>query len=140
LTAVKAADAAPTHHACMGRASILSMAALVAVGNAWGAEAPESMTHRRCYICHADHEARAGPAFADVAAAWRGEPDAVAAMARVIRSGAASGGPWHMPPHPEVSTREAQAMARYIMSLAQPATQREIKAGATKVVPARSER
>jgi cytochrome c551/c552 len=64
--------------------------------------------------------ALAGPAFADVAAVYRREPDAVRRMADVIRAGAASGGPWHMPPHPEVSAREARAMARYILSLDAP--------------------
>jgi len=102
----------------MKRASIvLALAGLVAPGPALGADAPESMTRYRCYICHADRHALAGPAFEDVAIAWRGQSDAAARMARVIRGGAASGGPWHMPPHPEVSQREARAMARYILSL-----------------------
>ena len=58
-----------------------------------------------------------GPAFADVAAAYRGQRDAVTRIANAIRAGMRSGGPWHMPPHPEVSPDEARAMARYIMSL-----------------------
>jgi cytochrome c551/c552 len=71
----------------------------------------------KCYICHADREAKAGPAYADVAAYFRGRPDAVSTIAREIRRGRRGGGPWHMPPHPEVSAEEARAMARYIMSL-----------------------
>jgi cytochrome c len=85
------------------------------------------MTHHRCYICHSDQQALAGPAFADIAAAYRDEPRAVGRVADVIRSGAVRGGPWHMPPHPEVSPREAREMARYILSLSPPPQAREIK-------------
>jgi cytochrome c len=99
--------------ACM----VAAIAALAGAPEALAAEAPASMTHHRCYICHSDRQALAGPAFVDIATAWRGERDAAGAMARVIRSGAVSGGPWHMPPHPEISPREAREMARYILSL-----------------------
>ncbi|MET0441014.1 MAG: c-type cytochrome [Casimicrobiaceae bacterium] len=81
------------------------------------AEAPASLTHYRCYICHADREAGVGPAFADVAAFYRGRKDATSKIANEIRQGIRGGGPWHMPPHPEISPAEAREMARYIMSL-----------------------
>jgi len=42
----------------------------------------------------------------------------VTRIANDIRAGIRGGGPWHMPPHPEVSPEEARTMARYIMSLA----------------------
>lgn len=71
----------------------------------------------KCYICHADREAKAGPAYADVAAYFRDRPNAVSTIAREILRGRRGGGPWHMPPHPEVSAEEARTMARYIMSL-----------------------
>jgi cytochrome c len=82
------------------------------------AEPPPSLTQYRCYVCHADREALAGPPFAEIAASYRGERDAVPKIANDIRAGIRTGGPWHMPPHPEVSREEARAMARYIMSLA----------------------
>ena len=97
------------------------LAAVVLVaGAASAAEPPASLTRYRCTICHADREELAGPAFAEVAAAYRDVQKPVERMARVIRDGSASGGPWHMPPHPEVSPAEARAMARYILSLAPP--------------------
>jgi cytochrome c len=87
------------------------------------AEPPPSLTHYRCYICHSDHEPLAGPAFVDVAKSYGARRDAIDSIARDIRDGVRTGGPWHMPPHPEVSRAEARAMARYIMSLqAPPAT------------------
>lgn len=76
------------------------------------------LTQYKCYICHADHETKAGPAYVDVARRYRADPDAVSRLAREIRRGIRGGGPWHMPPHPEVAPAEARAMARYIMSLA----------------------
>jgi cytochrome c len=80
-------------------------------------EPPPSLTRYRCYICHSDREPLVGPAFADVAKSYRGRRDAVDSIARDIRDGVRTGGPWHMPPHPEVSRQEARTMARYIMSI-----------------------
>jgi cytochrome c len=69
-----------------------------------------------CYACHGDGEARAGPAYADVAARYRKTPHAVARLADVIRKGAHGSGQWHMPAHPEISKADAVRMARYILS------------------------
>jgi len=79
------------------------------------------MNQYRCYVCHEDTEPKAGPAFADVAAAYRGNPKAQSTVAAVIRRGQHGGGPWHMPPHPEISATEANTIARYILALPPPA-------------------
>jgi cytochrome c len=84
------------------------------------ANAQRLLGEYKCYICHADHEAKAGPAYADVAAQFRARRNAVSVIATKIRRGMRSGGPWHMPPHPEVSPADAKAMARYIVSLDRP--------------------
>ena len=95
---------------------------------AHAAEPPATLTHHRCYICHSDREALVGPSFADIADAYRGQRNAVAKIAAEIRAGIKSGGPWHMPPHPEISSKEAREMARYIMSLPpQKAAPKEVK-------------
>jgi cytochrome c len=71
----------------------------------------------RCNLCHADNETKAGPAFRDVAMAYRGQRGAHAQVARAIKRGQHGGGWWHMPPHPEASDAEVAAMTRYILSL-----------------------
>lgn len=81
-------------------------------------DAPALLAQHRCYICHADRDTVTGPAFADVAAQLRTRQDAVAELAREIRAGLSRGGPWHMPPHPEISQADATIMARYIVDLA----------------------
>ena len=69
------------------------------------AQAPQVLLREyKCYVCHADDETKTGPAYVDVAAKYRGNPQAVAIVAGMVRKGSRSGGPWHMPPHPEVST------------------------------------
>jgi cytochrome c len=91
--------------------------ALFGVGAARAEDVPALFQKYRCSICHADHEPKAGPAYVDVATAYRGNPKAARTIATLIKKGAHGGGPWHMPPHPEVSDAEAGAMARYILSL-----------------------
>ena len=97
---------------------LLAVAAAVLVSGVARGEAPRALLQQyKCYICHADTETKAGPAYVDVAAKYRGAPQAEAMVAAVIRKGLQGGGPWHMPPHPEVSAADARTMARYILSL-----------------------
>lgn len=85
------------------------------------AQAPEALLQRyKCYACHADNETKTGPAYADVAAKYGGNSRAVTIIAATVRKGAHGSGPWHMPPHPEVSDADAKKMARYILSLGPP--------------------
>lgn len=82
------------------------------------AATPQAMLERhKCNVCHADAEARTGPAYVDIAAANQGKPDAVAFLVATVRKGRHGNGPWQMPPHPEVSKADAEAMVRYILSL-----------------------
>ena len=84
------------------------------------AETPQELLERyNCNFCHSDNEARTGPAFSDVAARYRGNPQAVAILTATVRKGTHGSGPWHMPPHPEVSDADAATMVRYILSVRQ---------------------
>jgi len=96
---------------------LLAAAVVLSIGAAHAADAPALLTKYKCYICHADREAKTGPAYVDVATSLRGHPNATAAVVAIIKKGAHGDGPWHMPPHPEVSDAEASVMARYILSL-----------------------
>ena len=92
------------------------MVALTAVG-AVRAQAPQLLEQYKCNFCHADREAKTGPAFVEIAASYKGNPKAVDVLAAAIRKGSHGNGPWHMPPHPEVSEADAKEMVRYILSL-----------------------
>jgi len=109
-----------SRHAASCASTAIAIATLVMCAHApavLAAEPPPGLTHHRCYICHTDREPMVGPAFADIATFYRGKPGAVGKIAADIRAGVKGGGPWHMPPHPEITDSEARAMARYIMSL-----------------------
>ncbi len=86
-------------------------------GACLAADARQLLHDYKCYICHADDAWKAGPAFRDIAASYRASRRPASAMARVIRRGQHGSGPWHMPPHPEVSRVDAKAMADYILAL-----------------------
>jgi cytochrome c len=95
----------------------LALTATIAPGIA-DAQGPQALLQQyKCYSCHADHETKTGPAYVDVAAKYRGKPDAVKLIAAVVRKGAHGRSPWHMPPHPEVSDADARKLASYILSL-----------------------
>jgi cytochrome c len=101
----------------MKHVALIFVSGLAAVGTAHAQDPQVLLQRYKCYICHADQETRTGPAYVDVAARYRGSPNAVSALAAVVRQGAHGAGPWHMPPHPEVSEADAKKMVRYILSL-----------------------
>ena len=96
----------------------LSSALMTPFNAAWAAGTPpqELLEKYQCTTCHARSDAAAGPAWVDIATHYRGEKRANKIVADKIRSGARGSGPWHMPPHPEVSRADATTMARYILS------------------------
>jgi cytochrome c len=109
----------------MSRSRVIQLAALMfalalfggVAGQGTESQAEALLREHKCYLCHANHDQVAGPAFADVAARYRGNPDAAVVIATHVRQGVRGEGPWHMPPHPEISPGEAKVMAQYILSL-----------------------
>lgn len=98
--------------------ALLALAALGSVAHVSAAEAPRALFERyKCDVCHADQQAKTGPAYVDVAAKYRRDPQARATLVAEIRKGAHGSGPWHMPPHSEVSVADARTMVGYILSL-----------------------
>jgi hypothetical protein len=56
----------------------LALAALMSAAGAAHAQAPQvPLQQYKCYSCHADDEAKTGPAYVDVADKFRGNPQAV---------------------------------------------------------------
>jgi cytochrome c len=78
-------------------------------------DAPAMIEDYGCNICHSDRETMAGPAWVDVAVKYRGNPNATAVIVAVMKKGKHGGGPWPMPPLPEVSDADAHVIARYIL-------------------------
>ena len=82
------------------------------------AETPQALLQKnKCNLCHSERESKTGPAYVDIAAKYQGKDDAVESVAALVRKGAHGSGPWHMPPHPEISRTDAVTMSRYILSL-----------------------
>ncbi|HEX8011299.1 MAG TPA: c-type cytochrome [Casimicrobiaceae bacterium] len=99
------------------KVGFLTLVALLWVGAARAESAQALLERYRCYVCHADREARTGPAYVDVAARYKADPQAEARLVAEVRKGTHGSGPWRMPPHPEVSAADARTMLRYILSL-----------------------
>lgn len=125
LTAVKRRWGVARHNRCMTnfprRYTLVALVAAllwIVIPGALAAElrAAPLLNEHKCSICHADREPRTGPSYAEIAARYRGEPDAVDRIAARVTRGAHGSALWHMPPHPELSRAEARAIARYILS------------------------
>ncbi len=100
------------------RAAVAVLLATLAAANAATVADPQQLLeHYRCNVCHAVHEPLAGPSYAAIAAHYRHQRQAYAVVAAKIRVGARGGGLWNMPPHPEVSRADADAMARAILAV-----------------------
>lgn len=70
-----------------------------------------------CLSCHSVDEKIVGPAFKDVVAKYKSDPDAVANITQSIKNG--SRGKWGrmaMPPHASLSSEELKTLATWVMS------------------------
>jgi cytochrome c len=96
--------------------------ALVAVfGILFGTPALASVElakQKNCLACHAVDKKLVGPAYKDIAAKYKGDKNAQAALAKKIREGGV--GVWGqipMPANPQVNEQEAQALAKWVLSM-----------------------
>lgn len=70
-----------------------------------------------CFACHAIDKKQVGPGFKDVAAKYRGQPDAEAALiAKVSKGGKGAWGSMAMPPQ-SAKPEDIDAMVKYVLSL-----------------------
>jgi cytochrome c len=71
-----------------------------------------------CTACHAIDKKVIGPAYVDVAAKYKGDAKAPAALMKKVKEGGS--GVWGqvpMPPNPQVSDADLKAMITYILGL-----------------------
>jgi cytochrome c len=111
----------------MYRRALLALALLLDLGagsNALAAaaqnaaEGPAVAHGSNCFSCHAVGHKVVGPAFADVAKRFAGEPGAAHTLAEAIKNGhVGSWGNVPMPPHPELKTAQIDALVTWILSL-----------------------
>ena len=93
--------------AASGSAHALDAAAAIELAKANG-----------CYSCHANQDKVVGPAYAAVAAKYKGDKDAVASLTQSIQNG--SKGKWGripMPAHPGMNAADIKTLAQWVMTV-----------------------
>jgi cytochrome c len=93
-------------------------AALVAAGATQAQSADQLLKKYSCTACHAIDKKLVGPAYADVAAKYKGDAKAPAMlMEKVKRGGAGNWGAIPMPPNAAVPDPDIKTMVTYVLSL-----------------------
>ncbi len=96
--------------------AIMLASAVLAFSSAANASVEDDMKSNRCFTCHSVDKAMAGPAFKDVAAKYKGNAGAAAALGDKIINGAS--GTWgdkKMPPYKKLTKEQAEAMATWVL-------------------------
>jgi cytochrome c551/c552 len=106
----------------MKLALIIVGAVSFGIGAVHAEDAPALLQKYKCYICHADNEAKAGPAYVDVAAVYRGNPKAPAILVALIKKGAHGAGDWPER-NPIIAIDGCCARAASVTAMKLPATQ-----------------
>ncbi len=78
----------------------------------------ELAKQKNCLACHAVDKKLVGPAYKDIAAKYKADKNAPAVLAKKIREGGV--GVWGqipMPANPQVNEQEAQALAKWVLSM-----------------------
>ncbi|MBS0354599.1 MAG: c-type cytochrome [Proteobacteria bacterium] len=101
-------------------ANLLCIVALGAAAATPALASEEIIKKARCVACHAVDQKRVGPAYKDVAAKYKGHPEAEAMLIAKVRSGGT--GTWGqipMPPHgpDKISDADLKAAVEWILKL-----------------------
>ncbi len=71
-----------------------------------------------CTACHSIDKKLVGPGYKEVSAKYKGQKDAAAKIAdKVKKGGQGVWGPIPMPPNPNVSDADVNAMVKFILAL-----------------------
>jgi cytochrome c len=102
--------------------ALLTFAALFATGAAHAAldnaSAEAMMKKDGCAACHSVDKKIVGPSYAEVAAKYKGDKDAVAKLTTKVKEGGSGvWGPIPMPPNAAVSKTDITDLVTWILSL-----------------------
>jgi cytochrome c len=96
----------------------LAAAGLLASGAVLAQSAEDLIKKNGCSACHANDKKVVGPAYADVAAKYKGNAGAAAKlMEKVKKGGSGVWGPVPMPPNPNVSDADLKVIITYVLAL-----------------------
>jgi cytochrome c len=95
-------------------ASVLTLGAVATAS----ADPMALATQRGCMACHQVETKVVGPAYKDVAAKYKGQADAVAALSAKVKAGGSGvWGPVPMPPNAHVSDEDIKTIVEWVMTL-----------------------
>jgi len=112
------AAAAPAAAPAPAQTAQAAPAPAPAAAPAAGASGEALLQKSGCVACHAVDKKLVGPGYKEVAAKYAGDKDAADKLAKKVKAGGA--GVWGqvpMPPHPQLSDADVQAMVKYVLSL-----------------------
>jgi cytochrome c len=93
----------------------LAVIPLLAGANAYASV--ELNRSKNCVACHAVERRMIGPTYTAIAARYANDPAAIATLSqRVIAGGGGNWGPMAMPPQPQVTPAEAEALVTWILT------------------------
>jgi cytochrome c len=96
----------------MMKTLMLAAAMAVLATPAWSATPDEAMNKAGCMACHTKDKKLVGPSFKDIAAKYKGQPDAVAKLSEKVRKGGSGVfGPVPMAPNPPDKISDADLKA-----------------------------
>ena len=99
-------------------ATVLAAAALLATGTVLADAGEDLIKKSGCSACHANDKKIVGPAYADVAAKYKGDKAAPAKLLEKVKKGGSGvWGPVPMPPNPNVSDADLKTIITYILAL-----------------------
>ena len=77
------------------------------------------VAENRCLTCHHISDRLTGPSYKEIADKYSSYPDSIVShlARRVIRGGNGVWGEVYMTPHPQVSTKDAETMVKYVLML-----------------------
>ncbi len=102
----------------------LSLLILISLSTpAWaGSRVKALINEQGCLACHSVDQKMVGPSFKQVAERYRGKKGSLSMLAQKIIDG--GNGHWNdltggmmMPPHPNLSSKQAKAIAAWVLSL-----------------------